>query len=122
MRISARLLAPIAMMLWPVFAHAAANLTAEEASKHVGETATVCGTVASATYAARSRGQPTFLNLDKPYPNEVFTVLIWGENRAAFGAPEKTLLGKHACVTGVIKLFHGQAEIILGSPSQLTTP
>ena len=41
-------------------------ISALEASKHIGETATVCGTVASANYATRSRGKPTFLNLDKP--------------------------------------------------------
>jgi hypothetical protein len=119
MHISARVLAPVAMMLWPAFAQAA-NLTADEAAKHVGETATVCGTVASGAYAARARNQPTFLNFDKPYPSEVFTAVIWGENRAAFGAPERTLLGKRACVTGVIRLYRGRPEIILSSPSQLT--
>ena len=42
---------------------------------------TVCGIVASAHYAASSKGQPTFVNLDKPYPNQIFTVLIWGSDR-----------------------------------------
>jgi hypothetical protein len=40
-------------------------------------------------YAERTRGRPTFLNLDKPYPEQVFTILIWGESRAKFGAPEQ---------------------------------
>ena len=42
----------------------AANLTADQAPSHVGENATICGTVASANYAAHAKGQPTFLNLD----------------------------------------------------------
>jgi hypothetical protein len=42
------------------------KLTTAEAKDHVGEQATVCGKVASARYAATSRGKPTFLNLDKP--------------------------------------------------------
>jgi hypothetical protein len=54
------------------------KLTANEAKDHVGETATVCGSVVSTRYATSSKGRPTFLNLDKPYPNQVFTVLIWG--------------------------------------------
>jgi hypothetical protein len=58
------------------------KLTASEAKDHVGETATVCGIVASARYATSTKGQPTFLNLDKPYPNQVFTVLIWGGRRS----------------------------------------
>jgi hypothetical protein len=61
------------------------KLTAAEAGQHVGETATVCGVVASGRYAERTRGRPTFLNLDKPYPDQVFTILILGENRAKFG-------------------------------------
>jgi len=105
--------------MWPGPAFAG-PLTADEAVKHVGETATVCGTVASANYAVRSRGQPTFLNLDKPYPNELFTVVIWSESRPSFGTPETTLLGKRVCTTGVIRLYHRRAEMILRSPDQLT--
>jgi hypothetical protein len=50
------------------------KITAAEAKDHVGEVRTVCGKVASARYAAQSKGQPTFLNLDEPYPKEVFTI------------------------------------------------
>jgi hypothetical protein len=60
--------------------------------------------VASANYA---RGQPTFLNLDKPYPQQVFTVVIWGRDRMKFGTPEKQLADKNICATGMIQLFHG---------------
>jgi hypothetical protein len=98
----------------------AAELAADDASRHVGETATVCGTVASTNYAERARGQPTFLNLDKPYPQEVFTAVIWGENRKSFGTPEAALRGKRVCVSGRIELYHHRPEIILRSPSQLT--
>ncbi len=40
--------------------------SAAEAKDRVGETATVCGSVVSTRYAASTKGQPTFLNLDKP--------------------------------------------------------
>ena len=43
------------------------KLTAAEAKDHVGETATICGNVVSSRYADSTKGQPTFLNLDKPY-------------------------------------------------------
>jgi hypothetical protein len=46
----------------------AKRLTAADAKDHIGEQATVCGKVASSRYAATTRGKPTFLNLDKPYP------------------------------------------------------
>jgi hypothetical protein len=59
------------------------RISPAEAGKYVGKNATVCGQVASSNFASRSRRQPTFLNLDRPYPNQIFTALIWGENRNA---------------------------------------
>ena len=62
------------------FPSLAAELNSQQAASHIGETATVCGIVASASYAVRTKGQPTFLNLDQPYPNQVFTIMIWGSD------------------------------------------
>jgi DNA/RNA endonuclease YhcR with UshA esterase domain len=104
----------------PIFAQK--KVTASEAKDHVGETATVCGSVASARYAASTRGQPTFLDLDKPYPNQVFTIVIWGSNRAKFGAPEDEFKGKHICVTGEITEYRGKPEIVADKPKQIKTP
>jgi DNA/RNA endonuclease YhcR with UshA esterase domain len=97
----------------------AATVSPEDAAGHVGETATVCGSVASAKYAASSRSQPTFLDLDRPYPNAPFTAVIFGSDRANFGTPETTLQGKRVCVTGQIRDYHGKPEIILSDPTQL---
>jgi hypothetical protein len=98
----------------------AATLNPEEAAKHVGENVTVCGLVASAKYAAQSRGGPTFLDFGKPYPNATFTALILGGDRAKFGTPEKALQGRQVCVTGSIQLYQGRPQIILSDPKQLT--
>jgi hypothetical protein len=95
------------------------KLTAAEAGQHIGETATVCGVVASGRYIERTRGRPTFLNLDRPYPDKVFTILIWGENRMKFGAPEQSLINKRVCVSGLIREYRGGPEIIASEPSQI---
>ena len=97
----------------------AATITPDQASVHVGETATVCGTVASTNFAKQVKGQPTFLDIDKPYPNETVALLIWGEDRARFGTPEASLLQKRVCATGVIQLYQGRPQVILHDPSQL---
>lgn len=96
------------------------KLTTVEAKDHIGEQATVCGKVASTRYAATSRGKPTFLNLDKPYPSQVFTVLIWGENREKFGTPEEKYREKQVCVTGKITEYRGTPEVIISDPTQVT--
>jgi DNA/RNA endonuclease YhcR with UshA esterase domain len=95
------------------------RLTAVEAKDHIGEKATVCGRVASTRYAATTRGKPTFLNLDKPYPNLVFTVLIWGMNREKFGAPEEQYRGKQICVTGTITEYRKAPEIAVSDPQSI---
>src|SRR5690349_24038353 len=96
------------------------KLTAAEAKDHVGETATVCGNVVSTRYAASTKGQPTFLNLDKPYPNQILTVVIWGNNRSKFGRPEVEYDEKRICVTGKITEYRGVPEVIAEAPAQIS--
>jgi DNA/RNA endonuclease YhcR with UshA esterase domain len=95
------------------------KISAAQASSHVGEQAVVCGLVASAKYAARSKGTPTFINLDEPYPNEVFTALIWGEDRPKFGRPEDMLYGKRICVSGIVESYRGVPEIVVRTTRQI---
>lgn len=97
----------------------AAEVSTAEAGKHVGESATVCGVVESARYLERSPTKPTFLNLDRPYPNQAFTVIIFGGDRAKFGTPEQTLLHQRICATGQISLHDGRAEMAVQEPAQI---
>jgi hypothetical protein len=88
----------------------AQTISASQASQHVGQHATVCGEIAGEHTASDSRGTPTFVNLDKPHPNEVFTILIWGDNRTEVGHfPE----AGSVCVTGTIADYRGKPEIVL---------
>lgn len=90
----------------------AGSVSASEAIGYVGQVVTVCGRVASATYASYSNGGPTFLNIDKPYPNSPFAILIWEEHRASFGgAPEQAFLGARVCIRGLVSIYSGRAEI-----------
>jgi hypothetical protein len=115
----ARLLAASAVVgLW-AFSAGAADLHPEDAVRHVGETATVCGVVASAKFEANARSKPTILDLGKAYPHAVFTAVIYGDNRSKFGTPETLLRGKRICVTGQISDYRGKPEIVLTDPSQL---
>src|SRR5438067_693089 len=95
------------------------SLTATEAKDHVGSMATVCGKVMSPRYATSTRGQPTFLNFDKAYPNQDFTVVIWGNDRSKFDSPETSFRDKSICVTGKIVAYRGGAEIVATDPKQI---
>jgi len=116
----ARLLtASAAIGLW-VTSAGAAELRPEDAVGHIGETATVCGVVASAKFEANAKSQPTLLDLGKSYPHPVFSAVVYGDNRPKFGSPEISLRGKRICVTGQISDYRGKAEIVLTDPSQLS--
>lgn len=106
-------------MLLTSVALAQKPLTTQEAKIHVGEQATVCGKAASIRYDQSSRGSPTFINLDKPYPNQVFTVVIWGEDRSKFGNPEMGYRDKRLCITGTISLYREVPEIKAREPGQI---
>ena len=89
-------------------------------SRMIGKVATVKGSVRGTRYASGSNGSPTFLNLGRDYPSlSRFTVVIWGENRARFGTPERRYYGKTICVRGRITSYGGVVEIEATSPSQI---
>ena len=88
----------------------AQEIPAAEAGKHVGERATVCGAIASEHTAKNSKGTPTFINLDRPYPSQVFTLLIWGDDRGRVG---KVPDSGRICGVGTITEYRGSPEIVL---------
>ena len=107
------------VVLCAALGYAQTSISAAEAKNHVGERGTVCGLVVGTHYAARSRGNPTFINLDKPYPDQIFTLLIWGSDRPKFGNPEEIYGSKHICVTGKITDYKAVPEIVAYEPSQV---
>jgi hypothetical protein len=115
----ASLLVFAACIIFPPAAQAA-SLRPEEAVHHVGETATVCGLVVSASYLPLAPQSPTFLDLGKPFPNQIFSAIIFGSDRAKFGAPETSMRDKTVCVSGEIFLYEGKPKIILHDPKQLS--
>lgn len=101
------------------------RIPASEAASYVGEIVEVCGKVASAAHIGAVKGSPTFLNLERPYPDQPFNVVIWETARALFDKPpERAFDGKSICVTGRVELFRGKPQIVVDDPDQivLTTP
>jgi hypothetical protein len=96
----------------------AQSLTASQAKAHEGQSATVCGKVAGAKTATSTRGGPTFINLDSAYPNQVFTILVWGDDRKNVG--DLPRVGAHVCASGMIQDYRGVPEIVVRSKAQLS--
>jgi hypothetical protein len=115
---SARIMSLI-LVLCASAAFAGSTLSTSEAARHVGEPATVCGDIASEHTATTSRGAPTFINLDKPYPNQVFTVLVWGSDRANVGSLPRS---GRICVTGMITEYRRTPEVVLNAAQDWYVP
>jgi DNA/RNA endonuclease YhcR with UshA esterase domain len=89
--------------------------TPGEAAKHVGETATISGTVEGVHQSGKGN---IFLNMGGKYPNQAFTAFIPSANAAKFPNPQQ-YEGRTVAVSGKITLYKGKPEIIVNSPSQI---
>lgn len=91
------------------------------AYKYVGERHRVVGPVVSVNYAAQSNGQPTFIDIGKPYPSdERFTLVIWGEDMDEDLYEMVTAVQNSNAwlsVEGTIETYKGLPEIQTGRDS-----
>ena len=107
----------VAILFLYAFLSHSQTLTAAQTREHEGENATVCGTVASVRQASTSKGKPTYINLDVPWPNQIFAAVIWEEDLPKVGSLPR--LGAHMCTKGQISYYHGVPEIIVRSSGQI---
>ncbi len=87
-----------------------------EASKHIGETASVRGTLIE---AYTSKSGTVFLDFCKSYKDCPFSGVIFADDVKKF----KNLFdyaGSLVTISGKISSYQGQAEIVLSDPSQLS--
>jgi hypothetical protein len=92
----------------------------QTARRMIGRVATIRGRVAGTKYAPSSNGAPTFLDVGVGYPDERrVTVVIWGNNRKRFGAPEVRYRHRTICVRGLVDTYAGVPEIEATSPAQI---
>ena len=94
--------------------NAQARIPASEAKQHVDSEATVFGKV-SEVHRTEKR---VLLNLDKPFPNQPFTAVIFANKTNLFTDLEK-LKGKTVEVSGKITEYREQPQIVLLSTNQL---
>ena len=92
------------------------TITAAQAREHDGETATVCGVAQNEHTATTTRGKPTFIDLDSAFPYQIFSILVWDEDRPSVGELPRT--GSRVCVTGMINYYHGVPRIVVKNGGQ----
>jgi hypothetical protein len=86
-----------------------------EAAAHLGETATVVGTVAA---VFRSKKGTVYLNFGADYPHQTFTAVALAP-AGAWTSGLDSLVGRRVGVHGTIVSYRGRVEIVLRSREQL---
>ncbi len=84
-----------------------------EADQYYGRQMIVTGRVAQVSIRPRVK----FLNLDQPFPDSPFTVVIFP---GTYLANIEALKGKAIEIKGTIKNYHDKPEIVLDNTNQLT--
>lgn len=77
----------------------------------------VCGTVVSTKLSSKGN---IFLNLDKKFPNQIFSITIFKDNTGNFSYQPNTFLeGKTICVTGKVTNFNGTPTVNVSNESSI---
>ena len=90
------------------------KITAAQAKEHIGSEKIVTGKIAEV-----NKGEKLVrLNLDKPFPQQLFTAVIFATKTNLFEDLDK-LKGKKVEVSGKITEYSGRPQIVLVSTNQL---
>jgi len=111
----------IVFLLASKFSYSQIEIKLEDAPKHIGDSVKICGKVASMRFVENTEGQPTFINMGKPYPNQLLTVIVWGLVRQRFPKSlEELFNNKEICVTGKVELYKGKPQIVVLGNEQMS--
>ena len=92
----------------------------EEATKHIGDSVIICGKIYGGIFLESVTNKPTFLNMGAVYPNQLVTIVIWGNIRKQFSyKPEEKLKNKMVCISGKVEVFKGKPQIVITKAAQL---
>jgi DNA/RNA endonuclease YhcR with UshA esterase domain len=105
-----------AFWLFRGLAQADTVISDSEAAQHVGQAASVEGTI---TKVFTSRNGNTFLNFGGDYPNVTFVVWIPQDAPEAADPNLANLEGKKVKIIGTIQLYRGKPEIKVSAKEQI---
>lgn len=91
-----------------------------EISKHVNDSVRVEGMVYGVRYFPDSKNAPTLVNIGAAFPNQLLTVVIYGDDRKNFTSPpEEMFKDKQVTVTGRVVLYRDKPQIVVHGPADI---
>lgn len=97
------------------------EINLKDVMSFVGSKVKVCDSVYSTRFLQTVASNPTFLNIGGNFPNNVFTVVIFGNVRSSFpDSPEVYYNHKRICITGTVTVFRDSPQIVTNKSSDIT--
>lgn len=94
------------------------KIEAFKAAFHVGESVMICGKLVQLKHLDNRH----YLNLDKSYPNQTLTILVWDNDyrwfESRFGNLD-SMKGSRICARGVIEQYKNSLQIEVKNPQFL---
>ena len=94
------------------------KIKAFKAPFHVGKTVMACGDLAQVKHLSNRH----YLNLDKKYPNQTLTILVWDSDyrwfEERFGSIDG-FVGRRFCARGKIEEYKNNMQIQVSNPQFL---
>ncbi len=97
------------------------SIELSEVPDHIGDSVEVKGKIFGVKFLANARNTPTFINIGADYPNQLLTVVIWGnvKEKLGYDPSDKKYIGSMAKIKGKLELFKNKPQIVILDPSQL---
>lgn len=91
----------------------------EQIKDHIGDSVKLEGKIYSVRFLETSKNTPTFINVGAAYPNQLLTVVIWGDVRKNLAVlPNAKDAGNRIIVSGKVELYNGQPQVVIRDPKQ----
>lgn len=95
-------------------------ISAEMAKDFIGKHKTIKGKIVRITFKDNLNGNPTYIDIDKPFPYTSFNAVIW-ERDLNFFTPafKEKLINQDVYISGKIKKYKGKPQITITSKDQI---
>jgi hypothetical protein len=92
------------------------KIPVDSVNNYIGKNVTVCSQV----FGIKATEKVVLINLGAAYPASPLTIAILAKDFTNFTTPPEELYkNKKLCVTGMLELFKGKAEIVVSKPEEI---
>jgi DNA/RNA endonuclease YhcR with UshA esterase domain len=116
-----KIVAVLFFCLVTLYSSAQKEIKLAEVKDHIGDTIEVRGNVYGVRYLAKAKNTPTFISLGAAYPDQLLTIVIWGDVRKQLPYKPEEVINGHGEITvfGRVEEYKGKLQVTIRNADQL---